>query len=99
MPDPVEPAVVIPTCLYTLLGQHDDPELWEQVLKATADDVADSTTVEWEADLYAEFGRCSNWLRPHQTRWGAAGGFAWPTVYGDSQGWGWSRLGLPNFDW
>jgi hypothetical protein len=42
-------------------------------------------------------GACSHWLRPHQTRWTAAGGFALPVGY--SNGGGFSRTGLPRFDW
>lgn len=45
-----------------------------------------------------QIGRCSHWLRPHQTRWKADGGFAWPTGYGSGQG-GHSRTALPQFDW
>jgi len=35
-------------------------------------------------------GACSDWLRPHQTRWTAAGGFASPDGY---------QARLPEFDW
>ena len=48
------------------------------------------------SSLYTELGACSHWLRPHQTRWNAAGGFAWPTGYGGERH---SRTGLPGFDW
>jgi hypothetical protein len=35
-------------------------------------------------------GACSHWLRPHQTRWTASGGFAYPEGH---------REGLPELDW
>lgn len=74
------------------LDEDDDPELWQAVLR----------TVIGECDpasgAVVEVGRCSHWLRPHQTRWKAGGGFAWPTGYGSGGG-GYSRMGLPQFDW
>jgi hypothetical protein len=79
------------------LNADDDPAFWTQAIEVFAADV------EFEI---AEGGRhrnilmnveaCSHWLRPHQTRWMAAGGFAWPTGYGGTR---WSRSGLPQFDW
>jgi hypothetical protein len=48
--------------------------------------------------ILVEVGRCSHWLRPHQARWLADGGFAWPTGYGSGGG-GYSRWALPQFDW
>jgi len=41
-------------------------------------------------------GACSHWWRPHQRRWTAAGGFAWPTGYKGVAGY---SDGLPEFDW
>lgn len=46
--------------------------------------------------VVTRLGRCSRWLRPHQTRWTADGGFAWPTGYDGPR---YSRSGLPEFDW
>ncbi len=46
--------------------------------------------------ISAVIGCCSHWLRPHQTRWTADGGFAWPSGYG---GRGYSRKGRPKHDW
>jgi len=74
------------------LGPEDDPTLWEAVLAEVFAGLA-------VPDGYViEVGRCSHWLRPHQTRWSADGGFAWPTGYGGGAG-GYSRLGLPQRDW
>jgi hypothetical protein len=50
------------------------------------------------AGVLVQVGRCSHWLRPHQTRWTADGGFAWPTGYGNGTG-GFSKDALPEFDW
>lgn len=44
----------------------------------------------------ARIGRCSHWLRPHQTRWKADGGFAGPIGYGGRR---YSRAGFPQYDW
>jgi hypothetical protein len=46
--------------------------------------------------LYAVIGSCSHWVRPHQSRWTVAGGFALPVGYGDGEGF---LRGLPNLDW
>jgi hypothetical protein len=46
--------------------------------------------------ITVRIGRCSHWLRPHQTRWAEGGGFAWPSGYG---GRSLSRNGAPQHDW
>lgn len=48
-----------------------------------------------QQELYLKFGFCWNWLRPHQTRWTADGGFAWPAGYGDKR---YSHMELPPLD-
>src|SRR5215471_10346251 len=94
MTDQIEAAMVLPTTLEERLSAEDDPALWVKVLKVLADDA--STVDIAGSPLYAEIGRCSHWLRPHQTRWTLAGGFAYPVGYGHGGGF---RNGLPNFDW
>ena len=74
------------------LGADDDPLLWSEVLRVVAEDAS----VLGCTKLYAVVGCCSNWLRPHQSRWTAAGGFALPVGYGDGEGF---LRGLPNLDW
>ena len=91
MTDHLQPSMALPGAIKEQLSPEDDPALWGRVLQVLAEDVS---TIE----LYAEIGRCSHWLRPHQTRWPTAGGFAWPTGYGDGNS-GFSRTGLPGFDW
>jgi len=79
------------------LSSDDDPRAWEVIATSVYSDaellirgVAPSVAIR------TEFGRCSHWCRPHQTRWTADGGFAWPTGYG---GTAYSETGLPEFDW
>lgn len=73
-----------------LLEEEDDPDLWRVAVEHI---LAELTP---RPGILVEFGRCSHWLRPHQTRWTADGGFAWPSGYG---GRGFSRDGFPLFDW
>jgi len=96
MTDRLQAPVALPGALSERLSPEDDPALWEQVLKVLAEDASTLEAVTGGSQLYAEVGVCSHWLRPHQTRWTAAGGFAWPVGYG---GTGFSRAGLPLFDW
>src|SRR5205085_4593730 len=74
------------------LSSDDDPELWAVVLDTI---LADLTP---EPGMAVEVGRCSHWLRSHQTRWTADGGFAAPVGYGSGTG-GYSCKALPQFDW
>jgi hypothetical protein len=70
----------------------DDFDLWRAALGHILAEFSPSP------GALVEVGRCSHWLRPHQTRWTADGGFAWPTGYGSGQG-GHSITALPEFDW
>ena len=96
MTDRLQAAVASPIALKERLSAEDDPALWEQVLKVLAEDASILEPVAGGSQLYAEVGVCSHWLRPHQTRWTAAGGFAWPVGYGGTR---FSRTGLPLLDW
>lgn len=78
------------------LDEDDDVGLW---IRAVGQIVGDAEFLCERASRQVAFitiGRCSHWLRPHQLRWSADGGFAWPTGYGGS---GYSLRGLPEFDW
>jgi hypothetical protein len=80
-----------------LLGEDDDPALWAAVIGVVYRDAqALCRLVPSSWEVTTQLGRCSHWLRPHQTRWTADGGFAWPTGYAGRR---WSREGLPEFDW
>jgi hypothetical protein len=80
-----------------LLCEEDDPELWAVVVNTVYSDAqALCRLVTGRGRVVTRLGRCSHWLRPHQTRWPAEGGFAWPTGYDGPR---FSRSGLPEFDW
>ncbi|HEY1188362.1 MAG TPA: hypothetical protein VGE74_11940 [Gemmata sp.] len=80
-----------------LLGGDDNPSLWAAVVNTVyADAQALCRSVARRGRVLTRLGRCSHWLRPHQTRWTADGGFAWPTGYDGPR---FSRTGLPEFDW
>src|SRR6266849_5108978 len=97
----IQTLVALPSALQERLTAEDDPALWGQVLKTLAEDASTLETVNNGSPLYAEVGVCSHWLRPHQSRWTAAGGFAYPIGYGDGDGGGLpvARVGLPRLDW
>ncbi len=78
------------------LGAEDDPALWSVVVNTVFHDAELLCGSVGPGRVLTQLGRCSHWLRPHQTRWTADGGFAWPTGYAGSQH---SRSGLPEFDW
>lgn len=82
----------LPAPIKEMLGVDDDPQLWREVLSAVAQDAS----LVRSSPLYAVVGCCSHWVRPHQSRWTAAGGFALPVGYGDGEGF---LRGLPNLDW
>ena len=108
MTDRLQASVALPIALKERLSAEDDPALWEQVLKVLAEDASILEPVADGSQLYAEVGVCSHWLRPHQIRWTAAGGFAAPVGYGGAggntkfiqHGAGFiGSTGLPLFDW
>ncbi len=76
--------------------EDDDIRLWEAVVDEVYADATFLSRGAGSRIVVSTIGRCSKWLRPHQTRWTAAGGFAWPTGYG---GRAYSRTGLPDHDW
>ncbi|HYE16925.1 MAG TPA: hypothetical protein VEA69_00650 [Tepidisphaeraceae bacterium] len=71
------------------LRPGDDFWLWQTALDHILAELPSSV----EAGALVQVGRCSHWLRPHQTRWTADGGFAFPAGYGPG------FIGLPEFDW
>jgi hypothetical protein len=80
------------------LVADDDPALWRLVLYTVLLDIQGSNeSNKHQERRFLKIGSCSHWFRPHQARWTAAGGFAWPS------GWhgvsGYSHLGLPELDW
>ncbi len=71
--------------IFAHLLPDDDREFWSTVtnfiLHQVKSEVEEATP---SVEVYAQIGACSHWLRPHQTRWSAAGGFAHPSGYGGS---------------
>ena len=73
------------------LAAHDDPALWRAALFVLADEFTQHFAEESGRGVWAMVvGVCSHWVRPHNSRWNAAGGFAYPDGYKDS---------VPELDW
>ena len=89
-------SAALPVTVQERLASDDDPKLWIEVLRAVAEDALVLQANASRSKLYAVIGSCSHWIRPHQSRWTAAGGFALPVGYGGGEGF---LRGLPNLDW
>jgi hypothetical protein len=73
------------------LVADDDPALWRVAIGVLADELAQRQAEESRGSVCAMVvGACSHWVRPHNSRWNAAGGFAYPDGYKDS---------VPELDW
>jgi hypothetical protein len=58
------------------LVADDDPALWRDALVLLTDELAQRNAEESRRDVWAMVvGVCSHWVRPHNSRWNAAGGF------------------------
>ena len=79
-------------------GLEDDPAAWQAILATVSEEFAEHyrTSARGKEAWFLRIGACSHWMRPHQSRWIAAGGFALATGYKDAAGW---SNGLPDFDW
>ncbi|HKB97592.1 MAG TPA: hypothetical protein VKD23_02270 [Terriglobales bacterium] len=81
-----------------MLNSDDDPEVWKAAISVLLDEFRfRHQNIEKGTECFLRIGACSHWFRPHQARWTAAGGFAWPTGY--LGGKGFMMHGLPEFDW
>ena len=79
------------------LTEDDDSELWSTALNFIFREATFLSRCAGNSTLItASVGCCSHWLRPHQTRWTADGGFAWPSGYSGADS---SRHGRPEHDW
>lgn len=79
------------------LGPDDDLAAWWAIVERIIPDAEYLCNYNPESKFIAmRIGCCSRWVRPHQTRWTAAGGFAWPSGYNGRL---YSREGLPQHDW
>ncbi|HLJ89365.1 MAG TPA: hypothetical protein VKZ53_21285 [Candidatus Angelobacter sp.] len=80
-------------------NEQDDPTAWRAILHVIGKEFIERYRSEREGgdkNWFMRVGACSHWVRPHQTRWTAAGGFALPIGYKGAAGW---SHGLPEFDW
>jgi hypothetical protein len=73
------------------LTVEDDLALWEEALRVLVQQFLlrydrEAKNREWVFLV----GACSHWVRPHNSLWNAAGGFAYPEGYQNS---------LPELDW
>ncbi|MFL6311331.1 MAG: hypothetical protein ACJ71W_04420 [Terriglobales bacterium] len=82
------------------LNSDDDDDLWRLIVSTIMEEFARQIMVKSRngKKCYLRVGACSHWIRPHQSRWTAAGGFAWPAGYKGAEGHSLVR-GLPEFDW
>ena len=86
-------------CVEDHLTAQDDPKLWKEVLAVLSKEFSQRYRSEAgeKVSWFLRIGTCSHWVRPHQSRWTAAGGFALPDGYkGAAQ---LLSRGLPEFDW
>lgn len=87
----IETAQVLFETLEPRLTSDDDPALWKSALLVLADELAQREAEKApRGDWAIVVGACSHWVRPHNSRWDAAGGFIWPAGYKDD---------VPEFDW
>ena len=77
--------------LQSKLGADDDHALWRAALFVLADELSQRQAEQSKRRTWAMVvGKCSHWVRPHNSRWNAAGAFIYPDGYQDS---------IPELDW
>jgi hypothetical protein len=73
------------------LAPEDDRNYWEAALAVVSEEFIRRHDEQSKGgDWVLVVGACSHWVRPHRSRWAAAGGFAYPNGYQNF---------LPEFDW
>jgi len=90
----------------THLSVEDDPHFWMMAFETLLSDIeALYPEKRGKREIFIQLGACSHWLRPHQKRWTASGGFAWPQGYIQKcqdhikNSRGPLGSGLPEFEW
>jgi len=80
------------------LTTEDNPQDWKEILAIISEEFVERYCAERRENesWFLRIGACSHWVRPHQGRWTAAGGFALAIGYKGAAGW---SNGLPEFDW
>ncbi len=73
------------------LAADDDRAFWRAALSVLGEEFAQRYAEESRRSVWSMVvGACSHWVRPHNSRWNAAGGFMYPDGYKDS---------VPELDW
>ena len=91
------PYSALPDSVLASLHSGDDSSLWMAAWTTVVAPIEfDAAALPDARALFVQIGACSHWLRPHQTRLTAAGGFAWPSGYAGGR---FGRMGLPELDW
>jgi hypothetical protein len=73
------------------LVAEDDHALWQVAIAVLTDEFEQRRAEASERGVWAMvIGSCSHWVRPHNSRWKAAGGFVYPIGYKDF---------APELDW
>jgi hypothetical protein len=88
-------AIVSSTILFATIKPKlvvvDDPALWRAVLFVLVDELAQRHTEESRRGVWSMVvGTCPHWVKPHNSRWNAAGNIVYPHGYKDS---------VPELDW
>lgn len=88
------------------LSAEDDPNFWVAAFDTLLADIeALYPEKDKKQEIFLQIGACSHWLRPHQQRWTASGGFAWPAGYLQKyqdhikNSWGPIGSGPPELEW
>lgn len=88
------------------LSDEDDSNFWMTAFDTLLSDIdALYPYKSKKHEVFLQIGACSHWLRPHQHRWTASGGFAWPEGYLQryqdhiKNSWGPIGSGLPELEW
>ena len=79
------------------LTDEDDPVLWDVAMNTILTDAAQLAR-DAKKPVFSQVGCCRHWIRPHQSRWAADGGFAAPFGY-DRTTTDNSFRALPDLDW
>jgi hypothetical protein len=87
----IENKAIVFEALEPKLAAEDDHALWQVALAVLTDEFEQRRVEASHRGVWAMVvGACSHWVRPHNSRWNAAGGFAYPNGYKDS---------APELDW
>jgi hypothetical protein len=79
----IENKTILFETLEPKLVADDDHALWRAVLLVLTDELAQRRAEESQRGVWGMVvGACSHWVRPHNSRWNAAGDFVYPDGYG-----------------